>query len=105
AAPGVTLTVTATQASLSTVGTVNGTITVTGTGATSAVINVSFTLTSATSIELTPTILSFAALQGGVTPPAQSVSIKNTGLATFTWDATPVDAWLSVTKPSVRDLT
>src|SRR5262249_33726418 len=60
---------------------------------------VTFTVTAAPGppgIVASPTSLSCTAQQGGSTPAAQTVSIRNTGGGTLSWTASDNAAWLTV---------
>ena len=82
-----------------TAATYNGTVIIAASGATSQVVNVSLVVSSAPSISLSPSSLSFTYQTGGSAPAAQSVSIAgNSGLA-FTATASG-GSWLSVTPTS-----
>ncbi|TKB95636.1 MAG: hypothetical protein E8D41_00305 [Nitrospira sp.] len=79
-----------------TVGTHNGTITLTG-GATPVTIPVSFIVSAAPAIGASPTALSFTAQQGGGNPAAQTVTINNTGGGTLSWSVSHDATWLGHT--------
>ena len=87
-----------------TAGTYNGTILVSGTRATNSPQSIPVTLTVAPPpvISLSPTSLSFAAVQGSSNPATQSISISNTGGGTLAWTASDSASWLSLS-PGERD--
>ena len=78
----------------------SGMITVTASGAANTPQNipVTFTITAAPTptIGLTPTALSFTAVQNGAVPASQSVTITNAGTGTLAWTASSNMAWLKV---------
>jgi uncharacterized protein (TIGR03437 family) len=78
-----------------TAATYNGTVTIAASGATSQVVNVSLVVSSAPSISLSPSSLSFAYQTGGSAPAAQSVSIAGSSGLAFTATASG-GSWLSV---------
>jgi len=85
------------------VGTFNGSITVSATGANSQTIPVTVTVTSGITISATPAELAFSQAQGGVVPDPKTVSLTSTGgSVAFTATASTAFAgnWLSVTPTS-----
>ena len=48
-------------------------------------------------ISLSPTQLQFSYVAGGTAPPAQSVTVSNSGGGTFTWSAAASASWLNLT--------
>ncbi|MCC6144740.1 MAG: hypothetical protein IT368_13115, partial [Candidatus Hydrogenedentes bacterium] len=48
-------------------------------------------------LALTPTSLTFTAVEGASPPPARSVALSSTDATTFAWTATATAAWLKVT--------
>ncbi len=82
------------------VGTHTGSIAISAAGATNTpqAIPVSVTITSAPTptIGLSATSLSFSGIQGGSNPPAQSLTISNTGSGTLNWTAAEGAAWLTL---------
>ena len=84
-------------------GTYNGTITITGTGATNTPQTVAVTLTVtsvAPTITRSPTTMSFTGQQGGSNPANQALSISNTGGGTLNWSVSDDAAWLSLSPTS-----
>ena len=62
-------------------------------------IPVTFTVTAAPSISLSPTSLTYSATQGGSNPANQTVTLTNTG-GVASWTVSDNASWLSVTPPS-----
>jgi hypothetical protein len=93
------VTLTATTGSLP-VGSNTGMVTLSGgTGVTPVPVPVTFTITAAPvppAIGASPTALSFTATQGGANPPAQTVTISNTGGGTLNWTANETTPWLTL---------
>jgi len=86
-----------------TAGSYSGLITLTGTGATTVTVPVTFAVTAAPvppAIGASPTSLSFTAQQGGGNPIAQTLSISNTGGGTLNWSASPNNTWLAISPAS-----
>ena len=88
-----------------TVGAHSGRVTVwpRGSTATPVTIPISFTVTAAPvppTIGASPTSLAFTAIQGGSNPAAQTLSIRNTGGGTLTWNASETTGWLTLTAGS-----
>ncbi|MEO8592835.1 MAG: Ig-like domain-containing protein [Candidatus Solibacter sp.] len=79
-------------------GTYNDTITVTGTGSTGSpqTISVTLTLIPPPKLTLSSTSLSSNGTAGAASPPAQSVSISNTGGGTLSWTAAKTQSWVSL---------
>jgi uncharacterized protein (TIGR03437 family) len=85
------------------VGTFNGSITATATGANSQTIPVTVTVTSGITISTSPAELAFSQTQGGAAPDPKTVSLTSTGgSVAFTATASTAFAgnWLSVTPTS-----
>ncbi|MBC7838218.1 MAG: hypothetical protein H7Y39_06210, partial [Nitrospiraceae bacterium] len=75
---------------------VSETIILSASGATPITIPVSVTAAPIpTTIGMTPTSLSFTATQGGSTPPAQTLTISNTGSSALPWGISHDAPWLS----------
>ena len=87
------ITLTAATAGLS-VGTQTTTITLTATGASPVSVPVSFTITAAPAIGVSPTSLSFTAQQGGGNPAAKTLTISNMGGGTLNWSVSHDATWL-----------
>ncbi len=82
------------------VGTHSGTVTLSGgTGVTPVTVPVSFTVTAAPTISLSPSSLSYAATQGAANPANQSISLTNTG-GTVNWTVSDDASWLTVSPAS-----
>jgi hypothetical protein len=84
-------------------GTYSGTITLISLGATNPpqVINVSLTvITPPPSIAPSPSSLSFVALTGQASPPAQALTIANGGFGSFSYTFSTGSSWLSVSPTS-----
>ncbi|MFN7919853.1 MAG: malectin domain-containing carbohydrate-binding protein [Bryobacteraceae bacterium] len=79
--------------------TYNATITVTAPGAQGSpkTIPVTLTVAQGPTLSLTPTTLSFTAVQGGANPATQSIAITNPGTGTVDWTAVADQPWLAVT--------
>jgi hypothetical protein len=56
--------------------------------------------TAPPSISVTPTSLTFSAVENGSNPSSQSISISNAGGSTLTWSITDDASWLSVSPTS-----
>jgi hypothetical protein len=94
-----TVTLQATTGALAT-GSHTGTVTVSGgTGVTPVTIPVSFMVTAAPTISLSPSSLSYAATQGAANPVNQSISLTNTG-GTVNWNVSDNVSWLAVSPAS-----
>ncbi len=89
-------------------GNYSGSITVTGSGASSSPqsISVSLTVAALPAISLSASSLTFSAVQGGANPANQTVNISNSGGGTLNWTATAQvttpsgGTWLSVSPSS-----
>jgi hypothetical protein len=81
--------------------TYNGVITVTGGGSTKT-IAVSLTVSAAqpATLSLSTSSLTFSATAGAGNPPAQTVSVSNTGGGTLSWTASSSQSWLTVSPAS-----
>jgi len=75
-----------------------GTITLTAPGAsnTPQTIPVSLAVNGMPTLGLSPSSLSFAATEGGGNPPAQTLTVTNTGAGTLTWTVAPNAGWLTL---------
>ena len=80
-------------------GTYNGAVTLSATGATSVTIPVTFTVTAAPTINLSPSTLSYAATQGAANPTNQNISLTNSG-GTLSWTVSDDASWLAVSPAS-----
>jgi hypothetical protein len=78
-----------------TAGSYSGSVTLSATGATSVTVPVSFTVTAAPTISLSPMSLTYAATQGAANPSNQTVTVTNTG-GTLSWSASDNASWLSL---------
>jgi len=97
-----TLQVSATVGSLA-AGTYTGHVTVTAAGVqgSPATVTVTFTVGSPPPVlSVTPTSLSFSAIQAGANPASSSVSVSNTGGGTLSFTASSDQSWLSVSPAS-----
>jgi len=85
-----------------TAGTYNATITITATGATNSPVSIpaALTVNAPPTIGYSPTSFSFTATQGGLNPPAQSLSISNTDGGTLNWSVSDNANWLSLSPTS-----
>jgi hypothetical protein len=85
-------------------GTYNGTVTVSASGATNTprTIPVTLTLTAAPTptIGLSPSTVTFGAVQGGANPANQSLALSNTGTGTLNWTVSDNAAWLTLSPTS-----
>ncbi|MFN7920366.1 MAG: malectin domain-containing carbohydrate-binding protein [Bryobacteraceae bacterium] len=83
-------------------GTYTGSVTVSSPGQTAKIIAVVFAVSAPlpATLSVTPSSLSFAALQGGSNPPAQNLAIANTGSGSISWNASADKPWLSVSPGS-----
>jgi glucose/arabinose dehydrogenase/PKD repeat protein len=83
-------------------GTYSGTVTVDGGSAGTKTVAVTLTLTAPTPpvLAVSPSALGFSATQGGVAPPAQPVSVTNTGGGSLPFTVTDDAAWLSASPAS-----
>ncbi|MCP9455553.1 MAG: choice-of-anchor D domain-containing protein [Nitrospira sp.] len=77
-------------------GTYSGTIVINATGALPVVIPVTFTVASAPVpvIRVTPTSLTFTAVQGGANPPTQTFTVTNGGGGTLRWSIRNNRGWI-----------
>lgn len=82
------------------VGTHTGNIAITSGGATNSPQSITVTLTITTAptptIGLSATSFSFAGIQGGSTPLAQTLTISNTGAGTLSWTVSENAPWLTL---------
>ena len=82
-----------------TAGSYTGNINLSATGASSRTIPVTFTVTPAPSISLSPTSLTYTATQGGSNPVNQTVTLTNTG-GVANWTVSDNASWLSISPTS-----
>jgi hypothetical protein len=82
-----------------TAGTYSGNITLSATGAPSVTVPVTFTVTAASTINLNPSSLSYAATQGAANPANQNISLTNSG-GTLNWTVSDNASWLAVSPAS-----
>ena len=85
-----------------TAGSYSGTVMLSATGASSVIVPVTFTVTTAPlppAIGASPASVSFTA-QAGANPAAQTLSISNTGGGTLSWNASDNAAWLTLSPAS-----
>jgi uncharacterized protein (TIGR03437 family) len=99
-----TLSISISPASLS-AGTYNGTVTITASGATNSPLTVVVTLTVTAAVvgptlAAAPQALTFSYTVGSAVPPAQTVSITNTGSGAFSWTATSNAFWITLSAAS-----
>ncbi len=80
-------------------GTHNGMVTLHAAGATSVTVPVTFTVISTPTINLSPSILSYAATQGAANPTNQNISLTNSG-GTLNWTVGDDASWLAVSPAS-----
>jgi len=90
-----TVTVSATLSSLAT-GSHSGTITLNATSASAVTIPVTFTVTAAPTLSVSPSSLTYAATQNAANPASQAVTVGVTG-GTLTWTASDNATWLTLT--------
>ena len=83
-------------------GTHTATVTVAGGSAGTKTVPVTLTLTAPPppALAVTPATLAFSATQGGAAPPAQPVSVTNTGSGSLPFTVTDDAAWLSASPAS-----
>jgi hypothetical protein len=82
------------------VGSYTGAVTLSGgAGVTPVTVPVTFTVTAVTTINLSPTSLSYAATQGAANPVNQNISLTNTG-GVLNWMVSDDASWLVVTPAS-----
>ncbi|MBK5281300.1 MAG: fibronectin type III domain-containing protein [Nitrospiraceae bacterium] len=93
-----TVTISVTTGTL-TAGTYNGVVTLWPTGASSVTVPVTFTVTAAPAINLSPSSLSYAATQGAANPANQNIALTNSG-GTFNWTVSDDASWLAVSPAS-----
>ena len=85
-----------------TAGSYSGTVMLSATGASSVIVPVTFTVTTAPlppAIGASPASFSFTA-QAGANPAAQTMTISNTGNGTLSWSASDNAAWLTLSPAS-----
>ena len=82
-----------------TAGSYSGAITVSATGAPSVTVPVTFAVTAATTINLSPSSLSYAATQGAANPTNQNISLTNSG-GTLNWTVGDNASWMAVSPAS-----
>ena len=92
------VTISVTTGSL-TAGTYNGVVTLSAPGATSVTVPVTFAVTAALTINLSPSSLSYAATQGAANPANQNISLTNSG-GTLNWTVSDDASWLAVSPAS-----
>ncbi len=56
-------------------------------------------------LSVSPTSLSFTAVEGGVDPPSQTVTVNNTGGGTLNWTVSDDRGWLTATKSGATTIT
>ena len=85
-------------------GTYSGTVTITSSGVQGSPAAIPVTLTvdpaPAPALSVTPSSLSFAAVQGGSNPATKSLAVANTGGGTLSFSVSDDAAWLAVTPAS-----
>jgi hypothetical protein len=79
-----------------TAGTYNGVITLSGSGASAVTVPVSFTVTAAAALNVSPINLGFTATQGAANPANQSVTVTSNS----TWTVSENASWLSISPAS-----
>lgn len=82
-----------------TAGSYSETLTLSATGAPSVTVPVTFTVTAAPTINLSPSSLSYAATQGAANPVNQNISLTNSG-GTLNWTVSDDASWLAVSPAS-----
>ena len=80
-------------------GSYTGNITLSATGASSTTVPVTFTVAAVPTISLSPTSLTFTAMQGGANPANQTVALTNAGGA-VNWTVSDNALWLGVSPAS-----
>ena len=80
-------------------GSYSGTITLSATGTASVTVLVTFTVTAASTINLSPSSLSYAATQGAANPANQNISLTNSG-GTLSWTVSDDASWLAMSPAS-----
>ena len=93
-----TVTVSVTTGTLS-ASSYNGNITLSAPGASSRTVPVTFTVTAVPTISLSPTSLTYTAVQGGTSPANQTVALTNAG-GVVNWAVNDSASWLSVSPAS-----
>jgi hypothetical protein len=80
-------------------GTYEAQITITAPGAqgSPAIVGVTLIVERPAILSVTPLQLTFSGKAGQANPPAQSITIRNTGAGTMTWSARAGASWLSIT--------
>jgi hypothetical protein len=83
-------------------GTYSGTVTIAAPGiaGSPAIANVSINVTAVPSLQLSPVTLSFSTTAGGSNPPAQSITIANSGGGNLNWIANFRQPWISLSQSS-----
>jgi hypothetical protein len=82
-----------------TAGTYNGVVTLSAPGATPVTVPVTFAVTAAPTVNLSPSSLSYAATQGAANPANQNISLTNSG-GTLNWTVRDDASWLAVSPAS-----
>ena len=82
-----------------TAGSYTGNITLSAPGASNMAVPVTFTITAAPTISLSPSSLSYAATQGAANPANQNISLTNSG-GTLSWMAGDNASWMGVSPAS-----
>jgi len=93
-----TVTISVTTGTL-TAGTYSGLVTLWPTGATAVTVPVTFTVKAASTINLSPASLSYAATQGAANPANQNIALTNSG-GTLNWTVSDNASWLAVSPAS-----
>jgi len=93
-----TVTISVTTGTL-TAGTYSGLVTLWPTGATAVTVPVTFTVKAASTINLSPSSLSYAATQGAANPANQNIALTNSG-GTLNWTVSDNASWLAVSPAS-----
>ena len=93
-----TVTISVTTGTL-TAGTYSGLVTLWPTGATAVTVPVTFTVKAASTINLSPASLSYAATQGAANPANQNIALTNSG-GTLNWTVRDDASWLAVSPAS-----
>ncbi len=88
-----TVTISVTTGTL-TAGTYSGLVTLWPTGATAVTVPVTFTVKAASTINLSPASLSYAATQGAANPANQNIALTNSG-GTLNWTVSDNASWLA----------
>lgn len=82
-----------------TAGSYSATITLSATGAANLTVPVTFTVTAATTVTLSPSTLAFTSAQGGASPASQTIALTNAG-GTVSWTVSDNASWLNVSPAS-----